>query len=380
MKKRIAVAVLGLIAIIAGLAFVKFDQIVSMIEAGESMSPPATAITAVDVQAVTWETSLQTIGTLEAAQGVVITADLPGRVTALFFDGGERVKNGDLLVEQDVSTESAQLSAAESDLVLAQNNLDRVARLFRSKVVSRSELDAARSQATLAEAQVDNITSRLDKKQISAPFDGRLGLRLVDIGQDLSQGVPIVSLQAFDPMRVNFSLPQKALATVSSGLDVRVTTSAVSNKVFTGKITAIDTEINTSTRTVRAQATLDAQADKDDSSNAGLPDLLPGMFANVEVVLPIKRELLMIPLTAVSFATYGDSVFILEENDQSQLIARQQFVQLGERRGDFVEVTKGLEASQTIANDGVFKLRQGAPVVINDEGTEAEIAPQPDNA
>ena len=380
MKKRIAVAVLGLIAIIAGLAFVKFDQIVSMIEAGESMSPPATAITAVDVQAVTWETSLQTIGTLEAAQGVVITADLPGRVTALFFDGGERVKNGDLLVEQDVSTESAQLSAAESDLVLAQNNLDRVARLFRSKVVSRSELDAARSQATLAEAQVDNITSSLDKKQISAPFDGRLGLRLVDIGQDLSQGVPIVSLQAFDPMRVNFSLPQKALATVSSGLDVRVTTSAVPNTVFTGKITAIDTEINTSTRTVRAQATLDAQADKDDSSNAGLPDLLPGMFANVEVVLPIKRELLMIPLTAVSFATYGDSVFILEENDQSQLIARQQFVQLGERRGDFVEVTKGLEASQTIANDGVFKLRQGAPVVINDEGTEAEIAPQPDNA
>jgi len=380
MKKRIAIAVLGLIAIIAGLAFVKFDQIVSMIEAGESMSPPATAITAVDVQAVTWETSLQTIGTLEAAQGVVITADLPGRVTALFFDGGERVKNGDLLVEQDVSTESAQLSAAESDLVLAQNNLDRVARLFRSKVVSRSEFDAARSQATLAEAQVDNITSSLDKKQISAPFDGRLGLRLVDIGQDLSQGVPIVSLQAFDPMRVNFSLPQKALATVSSGLDVRVTTSAVPNTVFTGKITAIDTEINTSTRTVRAQATLDAQADKDDSSNAGLPDLLPGMFANVEVVLPIKRELLMIPLTAVSFATYGDSVFILEENDQSQLIARQQFVQLGERRGDFVEVTKGLEASQTIANDGVFKLRQGAPVVINDEGTEAEIAPQPDNA
>ena len=380
MKKRIAVAVLGLIAIIAGLAFVKFDQIVSMIEAGESMSPPATAITAVDVQAVTWETSLQTIGTLEAAQGVVITADLPGRVTALFFDGGERVKNGDLLVEQDVSTESAQLSAAESDLVLAQNNLDRVARLFRSKVVSRSELDAARSQATLAEAQVDNITSSLDKKQISAPFDGRLGLRLVDIGQDLSQGVPIVSLQAFDPMRVNFSLPQKALATVSSGLDVRVTTSAVPNTVFTGKITAIDTEINTSTRTVRAQATLDTQADKDDSSNAGLPDLLPGMFANVEVVLPSKRELLMIPLTAVNFATYGDSVFILEENDQSQLIARQQFVQLGERRGDFVEVNKGLEASQTIANDGVFKLRQGAPVVINDEGTEADIAPQPDNA
>lgn len=380
MKKRIALAVLGLIVIIAGLAFVKFDQIVSMIEAGESMRPPPTAITAVDVQPVSWETSLQTIGTLEAAQGVVITADLPGRVTGLFFDGGERVKKGDLLVEQDVSSESAQLSAAESDLVLAQNNLDRVARLYRSKVVSRSEFDAARSQASLAEAQVDNITSSLDKKQISAPFDGRLGLRLVDIGQDLSQGVPIVSLQAFDPMRVNFSLPQKALAIVRSGLEVRVTTSAVPNTVFNGKITAIDTEINTTTRTVRAQATLDTKADDGAAADGDLPDLLPGMFANVEVVLPIERELLMIPLTAVSFATYGDSVFILEENDQSQLIARQQFVQLGERRGDFVEVTKGLDASQTIANDGVFKLRPGAPVVINEGGSEPELAPQPDNA
>jgi len=340
MKKRVAIAILGLIVVFAALALVKFDQIKSMIAAGETMRPPPTAVTAIDVQRVSWESSLQTIGTLEAAQGVVITADLSGRVTRLYFDGGELVETGDLLLEQDVSTESTQLSAAESDLVLAQNNLDRVERLFKSNVVSLSEIDAARSQASLAKAQVDNINSSLDKKQISAPFSGRLGLRLVDIGQDLSQGVSIVSLQAFDPMRVNFSLPQKALATVRSGLEVRVTTTAVPGKTFVGKITAIDTEIDSNTRTVRAQATLDGKADNADGQ---LPDLLPGMFANVEVVLPVERELLMIPLTAVSFATFGDSVFILEENDESQLIARQQFVQLGERRGDFVEVRKGLE-------------------------------------
>ncbi len=377
MKKRVAIAILGLIVVFAALALVKFDQIKSMIAAGETMRPPPTAVTAIDVQRVSWESSLQTIGTLEAAQGVVITADLSGRVTRLYFDGGELVETGDLLLEQDVSTESTQLSAAESDLVLAQNNLDRVERLFKSNVVSLSEIDAARSQASLAKAQVDNINSSLDKKQISAPFSGRLGLRLVDIGQDLSQGVSIVSLQAFDPMRVNFSLPQKALATVRSGLEVRVTTTAVPGKTFVGKITAIDTEIDSNTRTVRAQATLDGKADNADGQ---LPDLLPGMFANVEVVLPVERELLMIPLTAVSFATFGDSVFILEENDESQLIARQQFVQLGERRGDFVEVRKGLEASQTIANDGVFKLRTGAPVIVNEDGTEPELKPQPDNA
>jgi len=377
MKKRVAIAILGLIVVFAALALVKFDQIKSMIAAGETMRPPPTAVTAIDVQRVSWESSLQTIGTLEAAQGVVITADLSGRVTRLYFDGGELVETGDLLLEQDVSTESTQLSAAESDLVLAQNNLDRVERLFKSNVVSLSEIDAARSQASLAKAQVDNINSSLDKKQISAPFSGRLGLRLVDIGQDLSQGVSIVSLQAFDPMRVNFSLPQKALATVRSGLEVRVTTTAVPDKTFVGKITAIDTEIDSNTRTVRAQATLDGKADNADGQ---LPDLLPGMFANVEVVLPVERELLMIPLTAVSFATFGDSVFILEENDESQLIAQQQFVQLGERRGDFVEVRKGLEASQTIANDGVFKLRTGAPVIVNEDGTEPELKPQPDNA
>ncbi len=376
MKKRIALTLLGLLVVIGTLGGVKALQIKDLIAAGADAVPPRTAVTAVDVTVTRWETTFKAIGTLEAAQGVVITADLPGRVSELFFDGGERVSAGDVLVQQETSTEDAQMKAAESDLALASSNLDRVNRLYNSKVVSRSEYDSARSQASAAQAQLDNIKASLAKKRIVAPFDGRLGLRLVDIGQDLAQGVGIVSLQAFDPMRVNFSLPQQALASITDGLQVRVSTDAVPGRVFGGKITAINTEIDSSTRTVRTQATLDVTAD--DGTSA--PTLLPGMYASVEVVLPATRQVLTVPLTSVSFATYGDSVFILEKGENDQTVARQQFVQLGERRGDFVEVTKGLDAGLQVANDGVFKLRSGAAVNVIDGGSEASTDPQPDNS
>lgn len=375
MINRILLSIAALIVIGGGLVFLKIGQFQHMGEVGAAMQPPPTAITAIDVERTSWETSITSIGTLEAAQGVMITADIPGRVSRLFFDGGETVSAGDLLLEQETSTETAQLSAAESDLVLTQSNLDRVSRLYDSNVVSRSELDVARSQASAAQAQVDNITASLDKKQITAPFDGRLGLRLADIGQDLSQSAPIVSLQAIDPMRVNFSLPQQALAIIKNGLAVRITTDTAPDSIFDGQITAINTEIDSITRTVRTQATLNPIAGSTASSI-----LLPGMFARVEVVLPTVKDVLMIPLTAVSFASFGDSVFVIENNDNDQLSARQQFVQLGERRGDFVEVTQGLEEGQTVANDGVFKLRNGANVKVNDGGSEPSLTPEPDNA
>ena len=376
MIKRIFFSLLGVCLIVGVLAGLKTFQIKDLIAAGEGMSQPPTAVTAISVERASWETTLRAIGTLEAAQGVVITADLPGRVSKLYFDGGELITKGSLLLEQETSTEDAQLAAADSDLDLAQSNLDRVSRLYRSRVVSRAEFDSAQSQASAAQAQVENITAALTKKRITAPFDGRLGLRLVDIGQDLSQGVAIVSLQALDPMRVNFSMPQKALAHIKDGLEVRVTSNAVADRVFDGSITAINTEIDAQTRTVRAQATLNVKAE----DGSSIPTLLPGMFASVEVVLPDEKEVLMIPISAVNFATFGDSVFVLENNENDQLSARQQFVQLGERRGDFVEVTKGLEEGQNLANDGVFKLRSGATVVVKENGSEPSLNPQPDNS
>lgn len=387
MKKRIALAVVALLLILGGLGGMKTLQIRELIAAGEQQQIPPTAVTSVIAGDDEWETTLSGIGTLEAAQGVTITADLPGRVTKLFFDGGEQIEAGEILLEQDTSSEVAMLRAAESSLSLAQSNLDRTSRLKRTNVVSQSELDKASAEAEGAEAQVENLRTSLAKKRIVAPFAGRLGLREVDIGQDLAQGVPIVSLQAVDPMRVNVSLPQQALSQISLGQAVRVTTDAVPDVVFDGEVTAIDTEIDPATRTVRVQAEL-ANSDTDDERG---PALLPGMFARVDVVLPDMKPVLTVPLTAVSFATYGDSVFIIEESDganverggaaEGQLAVRQQFVQLGERRGDFVDVTKGLAAGETVAADGVFKLRNGAAVSLSEKGApERSLDPEPANS
>jgi len=390
MKKRIAFALLGLLLVVGILGGLKATQIRALIAAGEAQQFPPTAVTTAAVKRADWETTLSAIGTLEAAQGVVITADLPGRVTRLNFTGGETVEQGALLVEQETSTESAELAAAESDLELTQRNLDRVSRLFRDKVISRSEFDSSRSAQAAARARVDSISASVDKKQIVAPFAGRLGLKLVDIGQDLAQGVPIVSLQKVDPMLVNFSLPQQALGVIREDFTVRVSTDAVADRVFEGRISAIDTQVDDATRTVRVQATLVSPAEGSDYT------LLPGMFANVEVVLPATREVLIVPLTSVSFATYGDSVFVLDappapdadappgpppQAGPDGLSALQRFVQLGERRGDFVEVTRGLVAGQNVAKDGVFKLRNGAAIVVQEEGaTDPSLTPTPDNA
>ena len=370
---------LGLLIAIAVLGGMKALQIKDLIAAGEDQQQPPTSVTSATVSEKDWETAIRSIGTLEAAEGVMVTADTPGRVMALRFDGGETVKAGDLLVEQDTSTEIAELNAAEANLKLARSNLDRTSRLYESKVVSRADFDAATSQLSAARAQVENIRSGIGKKRIKAPFDGRLGLRLVDVGQDLAPGVSIVSLQNIDPMRINFSLPQQELSRIAIGYPTRVKTSAVPGKVFDGKITAIDTQIDDSTRTLRVQAQID-NADADSEK----PALLPGMFASVEVVMPDTRQVLLIPQTSVSFATYGDSVFIIEdgeEENKDKKVARQQFVQLGERRGDFVEVLDGLKPGQLVASNGVFKLRNGATVQINDEDKpEPSEEPDPDNA
>lgn len=390
MKTRIALTVLGLFVVIGVLGGLKFLQISDLIAAGQAQQLPPTVVTAFTAERTEWEISRTAVGTLEAAQGVVVTANVPGRVTRLNFRGGETVSQGDLLVEQDTATESAELAAAESDLELANSNLARVARLFRERVTSRAELDSAQSAASAAQARVDVIQSTIEQKRIVAPFSGRLGLKLVDIGQELAQGVGIVSLQSVDPMLVNFALPQQSLAEIKQGLSVRISTDAVPGRTFDGMITAIDTQVDESMRTVRVQATLDSPSEGEDYT------LLPGMFANVEVVLPQTRTVTMVPISSISFATYGDSVFLLAEppaDDGSPrrgpppqtgpngLSALQQFVQLGERRGDFIEVTRGLEPGQQVAKDGVFKLRNGAAIAITEEGaTSPSLTPVPEDA
>lgn len=374
MKKALFFSIVGLLIIFGSLAGVKALQIRELIDAGSKGGPPPIAVASEEVKQVEWETTLSSVGGLESSQGVIVTADLAGRIAAIRFSAGALVEEGDILVEQEVSSEKTQLDAAESDKSLALANLTRIRKLFREKLVSRSEYDAAQAAYRSATARADTITASLDKKQIVAPFTGRLGLSQVDVGQNISAGTPIVSLQATGRMFFNFSLPQDSLTRLSPGLPVVVTTDALPGQQFEGALTAINSEINVSTRTVEIQATLD-------NPNG---ELLPGMFGRVQVRLDDKRQVLIIPTTSVSYASFGDSAYVIEQaepvegqDDAPQLKARQQFVQLGEQRGDFVEITKGLSAGQMVASAGAFKLRNGASVVLN-ETVKPEFQLKPD--
>lgn len=361
MKKAVILSILGIILIIAILAGVKTAQIMALVESGKTATVPPTFISSYKVKKDKWQKTLSAISSLEAVKGLVITSEQPGRITKILFDAGTEVEAGDLLVQQDILSEQAQLRSARASANLAKTSLERIRALYQKQAASKSELDNAQSIYDSTVAEVENIEAIIEKKSIRAPFSGRLGIRLVDLGQTVNAGQPVVSLQATNQMFANFSLPQQYLPKIRKKLPIRLTTDAIPGETFSGYISTIDPEIDTATRGIKIQAILDNPESH----------LLPGMFANLEVLLPEAEEVLLIPITAVQYATFGDSVFVIEPSKEQadQLIARQQFVKLGETRGDFVVVTKGLEEGQEIASTGVFKLRNNAPVAVNNDVT-----------
>jgi membrane fusion protein (multidrug efflux system) len=318
---------------------------------------------------------LPAVGSVTPAQGVVVAPEIGGTVAEIAFESGASVNKGDLLVRLDTSSEEAQLRAAEATAQLAKANLDRARELRQSNTNSPAELDAADAQAKQAQAQADSIRAIIAKKTIRAPFTGSLGLRLVNLGQVVKEGEPISTLQTLDPIYVNFSVPQQQLALLTVGSAVNARSDAAPGQTFSGQINAISPEVDQATRNVRVQATL---------SNAG-GKLRGGMFAGVEIVLPTASRVLAIPATAVLYAPYGDSVFVLDEKKDATgkpgKVLRQQFVRLGETRGDFVSVVDGLKAGETVVTSGVFKLRSGMPVVVdNTLAPDSQLAPQPKNS
>jgi membrane fusion protein (multidrug efflux system) len=378
MTRKILIFLASLVAVIvlvAGPLFlIKKRQFTAMASAPQVMPP--TTVTAAPAAEQKWETLISATGSFAPVQGVTVAAETPGKIVKIGFEAGATVKAGDVLVQLDISTEEAQLRAAEATAALAQANLARARELRQSNTNSPAELDAADSQAKQAAAQADMVRAVVAKKTIRAPFAGRLGLRVVNLGQILREGDAITTLQTLDPIYVNFSLPQQRLAQVATGTKVRVKTDAAPGTTFEGKVTAINAEIDPTTRNVRLQATISNREEK----------LRAGMFANVEVVLPNVADVLAIPVTAVSYAPYGDSVFVIEEHKdeksgKAQQVIRQQFVRLGTARGDFVQVTEGLKPGQSVVSSGVFKLRTGMPVVIDNKlAPKAELAPKPVNS
>ena len=373
MFKKIILTTFGLLVVLGVIAGVKALQIRALINSGKTMQPPAEAVTTAVVRSESWETSLNAIGSFAAVQGVTLSAEVAGTVRKIDFESGTAVAQGAVLVELDSSVEQAQLRSAEATSDLAQLNLTRARGLRAQNTNSQSDLDAADAQAKQAAAQVDNLRAILAKKQIVSPFAGRTGIRLVNVGQFLAVGTPIVSVQALDPIFLDLSLPQQQLGLITQGLLARVSTDAYAGRLFEGKVTAINPDLDPITRSVKVQVTL-PNADS---------QLRPGMFGTVSIILPASVPVTFIPATAVLYAPYGDTVFVVEEKKNEatgelQQVVRQQFIRLGTTRGDFVAVESGLKPGDIVVSSGVFKLRNGAAVLIRNElAPDAKLAPKP---
>src|SRR5712672_2082687 len=367
----LGVAIGLLAAIIVFVVGIKILQIVKM--TSTPMVMPPTTVSSVTVKEEDWAPRLTAVGSVSAVQGAVVSAELAGVVSEITFENGGDAKKGEVLMKLDASQEEALLRSAEAEAQLAQTDLERSRDLAMKKVVSSAELDSAQSKFRRLNAVVDQVRSSIAKKTLIAPFDGQLGIRQVNVGQMINSGQPVVPLQSLDPVFADFALPQQYFSKLSQGLEIRVTTDAVPGRVFNGKLTAVNSMIDVATRNVTVQATLEN------------PDhvLRPGMFAKVEVVLPEKGRALVIPGSAISYAPFGDSVYVIEKKKdpktgkESQTI-RQQFVRVGEARGDLVSITNGLKPGEMVVGTGVFKLRNGMSVTINNDlAPNPQVSPTP---
>lgn len=361
MKKflLILLAFLAGLAVVFALGGIKFFQVRKAMAAHGSFSPPPETVTSLIAKEEEWIPSLKAVGSTAAVQGVTVSTDEPGIVQKIAFESGQAVSEGDLLVQLEISQEQAQLRSAEAQMRLAQANLVRQQNLLKSRVSSQADYDSAQAQYDQAAARVEEVTALINKKTIRAPFAGVLGIRAVNLGQYLQSGAQVAPLQSLDPIYVNFWLPQQNLGQIAAGQEVRVQADGLPNVEFDGKINAVDAVIDEATRNVRVQATLSNPKEL----------LRPGMFVNAEVPLAATSSHVVLPGTAIQFAPYGDTVYIIEEikgpDGKTYRGVRQQVVKVGQARGDRIAILSGVKAGEEVVTSGVFKLRPGVHVQVN---------------
>jgi membrane fusion protein, multidrug efflux system len=375
MAKRMILMLVVLAALLGGLGFAKFRQVETAIAQGASYQPPPTAVTTVVAQKETWPSTLSVIGTAAAVEGVTLSADLPGTIDKIHFESGQWVHEGDILIELDTRQERAQLANLEAQRDLARINYGRANELAKAGVISRSEFDNATTQQKATEAQVGDIRAAIARKTIHAPFSGLLGIRQVSLGQYLAAGQAIVSLQSLSPIYVNFGVPQQDTPKVIPGHVLRVTNSDLPGMGFTGRITALDSVISEQTRNIQVQATVTNKENK----------LRPGMFVQVELPMGQPRQVVPLPASAINYAPYGDSVFVVSEmkdpKGNTYRGVRQQVVKVEGSRGDQVAIISGLNPGDEVVSSGVFRLRNGAPVQVNNAVKPSNSAsPKPEDS
>lgn len=370
-KLVLVLGIVAMIAFIAALGGLKALQIKEAIAKGKAFRMPPDAVTSLVVAEETISPVLEAVGSLSSPQGVMLSADLPGIVTAIRFESGSHATNGQLLVQLDTRQEEAQLRMANAKLDLAKHNLERNTGLRQSHVIADFAYDESKSQYDAAVSAAEEIQATIDRKTIRAPFSGDLGIRQINAGQYLKSGDPIVQLESLDPIFANFAVPQQKLATLRVGEPVLMKADGLPGIVFKGSITAINSTVDTSTRNIQIQATF--------------PNpqriLRSGMFAGIQVQLPESENVIMIPATSIQYAPYGDSVFVIEPMKDPQgkeyMGVREQTVTLGKTKGDQITVLKGLKPGDEIATSGVFKLRQAGAVKVSNKGIQPGNDPAP---
>ena len=373
----------GVILLLGGLGGVKFTQIKSLMAYGQAAAaagPPPEVVGTREAKEETWENRLFSVGTIAPVRGVTVSNDAPGVVTAIKFQSGQTARHGQVLVELDSRVERAELASLRAQARLARVSAQRARALFKDSAVPNAQLDSAESALQAASANAASLQAQIDRKIVRAPFDGRLGIRLINLGQYLNPGTPITDLESPSANYVDFTLPQQQLKQLAVGMVVRINEGLPGPRAEAA-IAAIDPTLDPVTRSGRVRAAV-----------RKMDGLSPGMFVNVSVILPERRKVTLVAATSLVHASFGDSVFVVEErkDDQGAVVttpdgrparlARQQFVKTGEARGDFAEILEGVKPGQEIVAQGAFKLRNGAPVMANNSvKLEPQLAPRPEN-
>jgi membrane fusion protein (multidrug efflux system) len=384
---RYVVAIGVLLLVVLALVTIKYKQISQLISFGKTMQkqgPPPETVSSAVAKTDTWQETLDSVGTIAASKGVTVSNDAAGLVSAIHFESGDIVRQGQVLVELDNNVERAQLASVEARKDLAQLNAGRTRALVATNAIARAQQDNDDAVVKTSRSDVDLLGAQIARKVVRAPFAGKLGIRQINLGQYLNPGTPIVTLDSTDALVVDFTLPQQRLPRLSLGMPVQVLVEGEGDGTprGLGAITAIDPSIDQVTRSIKLRASLSKADEK----------LLPGMFVKVSVVLPTERSVVIVPTPAILHASYGDSIFLVEDkkddagvpiqaSDGSPAkVGRQQFVKVGETRGDFVSVTAGIKAGDAIVSAGAFKLRNGSSIVINNAVVPtAELSPHPEN-
>lgn len=381
-KLSIVIFLSGFVLLVLGIFGFQAMSSKQMNAAMSAGGMPPVVVASATAETASWSEGLDAVGTLVAVNGTNVTTEVGGVVSRVAFESGGRVQAGDVLIELDASTERAQLRALQATRDLARAQYQRFRELSERQLVAAADLDTRRAEAEQAAAQVAAQEAMIAKKTIRAPFSGELGIRRANLGQYLSPGDAIVSLQALDPILVNFNLPEQRLGTVQPGQALTLTVDSAAGTTFRGEVTAIEPDVDAGTRNFEVQGRL-ANADG---------ALRPGGFARVALEVGEDAEVVAVPQTALSFASFGNSVYVLEPLDAERAaamsfqgqtpthVATQRFVRTGAVRGDRVAVIEGLQPGEVVAAGGLLRLRNGAGVIINDAvEIETSDAPTPAN-